>query len=328
MKSVLITGGSGSFGRAFVRAALADKVASRIGILSREEHAQADMAEEHGHDDRLRFFIGDVRDRDRLRRAFSGFEVVVHAAALKRIEVGFYNPTEMVLTNINGAINVIEAARCNGVKKVIALSSDKAWQPISPYGQSKALAETLFRHHSGGETRFAVTRYGNVWLSRGSVAPKWSEILRKTDTVPVTDPDATRFFMWMSEAVSLVMRTIKDMKGGDLVIPKLPAYRLGDLAEAMGARMKIVGMPEYEKKHEGMAEGNSSDKATRLSVKGLREILNASGLHCASQDGLYAPPRKSLASAQRPYGDWRGIDPLQANTGARRDDNCGSVRPS
>src|SRR6185295_10344941 len=156
-------------------------------------------------DRRLRFLVGDVRDRDRLRRAFHGVDIVIHAAALKRIEVGFYNPSEMVATNIDGAINVIEAAMDAGVKKVVALSSDKAWQPISPYGQSKALAETLFRNAYQGQTKFACTRYGNVWRSRGSVVPRWQEALKTSDTVTVTDPDATRFFMWMDEAVDLVL---------------------------------------------------------------------------------------------------------------------------
>ena len=200
MKSVLVTGGTGSFGRAFVRRLLQDNTVDRIAILSRGEHSQAAMRDEFGSD-RLRFFIGDVRDRDRLRRAFSGVDVVVHAAALKRIEVGRYNPTEMVQTNINGTVNVVEAALDADVKKVVYLSSDKAWQPISPYGQSKALAESIVLNAYQGSTRFAVTRYGNVWCSQGSVAPKWAAI---AGPVPVTDPDATRFFMRMDEAVGLL----------------------------------------------------------------------------------------------------------------------------
>ncbi len=167
MKSVLISGGTGSFGRAFTERLLGTGI-DRIAILSRGEHCQADMAERY-NDPRLRFFIGDVRDRDRLRRAFEGIECVVHAAALKRIEVGAYNPLEMVKTNIGGAENVVEAAMDAGVSKVVALSTDKAWQPVSPYGQSKALAESIFRNAYQGHTKFAVTRYGNVWGSSGSV---------------------------------------------------------------------------------------------------------------------------------------------------------------
>jgi FlaA1/EpsC-like NDP-sugar epimerase len=246
----------------------------RVIVLSRDEHKQAVMRDETV-DERLRFFLGDVRDRDRLRRAFDGVDIVVHAAALKRIEVGFYNPSEMVATNIGGAQNVIEAAMDARIKKVVALSTDKAYQPISPYGQSKALAETLFRNAYRSERgpTFAVTRYGNVWGSNGSVVPRWLGILQSSDTVPVTDPDCTRFFMKMKEAVDLVVNTIETMKGGELNIPTLPAYRLGDLAEAMGAKMKVTGLPEWEKKHEGMCDGNTSDVARRMSVAELRREL-------------------------------------------------------
>lgn len=232
------------------------------------------MATEFGNA-RIRYFIGDVRDRQRLRRAFDGIDVVVHAAALKRIEVGYYNPTEMVATNIGGAINVIEAAMDAGVEKCVLLSTDKAYQPISPYGQSKALAETLFRNAYQGHTCFAVTRYGNVWKSRGSVVPRWQALLRDSDTVPVTDPDATRFYMTMQEAIDLVLDTIETMAGGELNIPPhLPAYRLGDLAEAMDAKMKVIGMPEWEKRHEGLRDGQTSDVARRMTVAELREALN------------------------------------------------------
>lgn len=292
----LITGGTGSFGQAFTRRLLDTNQANRVAILSRGEHAQADMAERF-NDRRLRFLVGDVRDRARLRRAFDTVDVVIHAAALKRIEVGFYNPSEMVQTNIDGAINVIEAAMDAGVRKVVALSSDKAWQPISPYGQSKALAETLFRNAYQGQTKFAVTRYGNVWKSRGSVVPRWLEVLKTSDTVNVTDPEATRFYMTMDEAVDLVLDTVKTMRGGELNIPKLPAYRLADLAEAMGAKMNIIGMPEWEKRHEGMCDGNTSDKARRMSVSELREILNEGGLHRSGSHGIEAAAGQGAAAA-------------------------------
>lgn len=295
----LITGGTGSFGQAFTRRLLDTNQANRVAILSRGEHAQAEMADRLC-DRRVRFFVGDIRDRERLRRAFERVDIVIHAAALKRIEVGYYNPTEMVATNIGGAINVIEAAMDAGVRKVVALSSDKAWQPISPYGQSKALAETLFRNAYQGRTKFAATRYGNVWKSRGSVVPRWHEILKTSDTVPVTDPDATRFFMRMDEAIDLVLDTVKTMRGGELNIPTLPAYRLGDLAEAMGAKVKITGMPEWEKKHEGMCDGNTSDKARRMSVAELREALSgemADGLHHSGSNGQQAIARQGAAAA-------------------------------
>lgn len=204
--------------------------------------------------------------------------MVLHAAALKRIETGFYNPIEIAKTNIGGAVNVIEAAHDARVKKVVALSTDKAYQPVSPYGTSKAFAESLFI--SANNTRgnhgpiFAVCRYGNVFASTGSVVPTWKKMLLDgADTVPVTDPECTRFFMTMREAVDLVLKTAHDMTGGEIVIPELPAYRLGDLAEAMGAKMDIRGLPAYEKRHESMAEGNSSDKARRMTVDELRSVL-------------------------------------------------------
>lgn len=275
MSGILITGGTGSFGRAFARRML-EVGRQRICIYSRGEHTQAAMRKELGDPPSLRWFIGDVRERDRLRRAMEGCEIVVHAAALKRIEVGAYNPIEMVKTNVLGAMNVIEAAQDAGVERVVMLSTDKAWQPISPYGQSKALAESLFlqANYSRGTfgPRFAVTRYGNVWASAGSVLPTWQAMIAAgAQRVPVTDPDCTRFFMTMDQAVDLVQRTIDNMQGGELVIPEdLPAYRLGDLAEALGVGMTVTGLPQWEKKHEGMMDGLTSDQARKLSVDELR----------------------------------------------------------
>jgi FlaA1/EpsC-like NDP-sugar epimerase len=272
-QSILITGGSGSFGSAFVRHLLKEHSPKRVIVFSRDEHKQARMGEEI-QDSRLRLFIGDVRDRDRLRRAFEDVEIVVHAAALKRIEVGAYNPGEMVKTNILGAVNVIEASQDAGVHRVVALSTDKAYQPVSPYGQTKALAESLFlnANNTRGKTGpiFSVTRYGNVAGSAGSVIPKWRGM---NGVVPVTDPECTRFWMTMDEAVALVVRTIETMRGGELNIPELPAYRLADLAEAMRARMNVIGLPDYEKLHESMADGNSSNTARRMNVDELREAL-------------------------------------------------------
>lgn len=228
---------------------------------------------------RLRFFIGDVRDRDRLRRAMEGIDIVIHAAALKRIEVGHYNPIEMVKTNVDGAINVIEAAQDAGVKRVVALSSDKAFQPVSPYGFSKAMAESLFlaANNTSGWSgpRFAVCRYGNVWRSTGSVVPAWEALIAQGKTeVPVTDPDCTRFFMRMEQAVDIVLRATTDPDVHSIKIPKLPAFRLGDLAAAMGVKMKVTGLPAWEKMHEGMSADNTSDKAPRMSVTELMLELN------------------------------------------------------
>ena len=287
MKSILITGGSGAFGTAFARRLLGyPTFPERIAIFSRGEHRQAEMARELApldcndigqSTDRLRFFVGDVRDRHRLRRAMDGIDVVIHAAALKRIEVGHYNPLEIKKTNIDGAANVIDAAMDSGVKKVVALSTDKAFRPVSPYGTSKAFAESLFL--AANNTRgwngpiFAICRYGNIFGSTGSVVPTWRMILKTSNTVPVTDPECTRFYMTMDHAVDLVLATSETMKGGEIAIPVLPAYRLGDLAEAMGAKMRVTGLPAYEKLHESMDERSSSDKARRMSVAELREAL-------------------------------------------------------
>lgn len=277
VNSVLITGGAGFFGRAFARRVLSGG-AERVCVYSRGEHAQALMREEL-HDERLRFFIGDVRDVGRLRVAMEGVELVVHAAALKRIEVGHYDPMEMVKTNIGGTINVIDAAHAAGVRRCVLVSSDKAWQPISPYGQTKALAETLFLNannvYGWRGPRFAVCRYGNVAGSTGSVIPAWRRMLETGDAVPVSDPECTRFWMTIGEAVEFVALAAGDIYCEREVvrIPELPAFRLGDLAEAMGARMNVVGLPEWEKKHEGMRDGLTSDVARRMSVQELREAL-------------------------------------------------------
>lgn len=307
MNNVLVTGGTGSFGRAFIRRLLDGDEIERVVVFSRGEHAQADMAGSIG-DPRVRYFIGDVRDRARLRRAFDGVDTVVHAAALKRIEVGQYNPTEMVKTNVLGGMNVVEAAIDAGVDKVVMLSTDKAWQPISPYGQSKALAESIFLNAYSSLTRFAVTRYGNVWGSKGSVVPKWEDILRTAKAVPVTDPDATRFYMTMDEAVDLVLHTIETMKGGELNIPTLPAYRLGDLAEAMGAKMEVVGLPEWEKKHEGMCEGRTSDLAPRMTVAELRAKLHEDRLHRPGPHGVHPIAWEGSVASERAYRDWGSPD--------------------
>lgn len=281
--SVLITGGTGAFGTAFVKRLLKLPYTdwSRIGVYSRGEFRQFMMWQQFKDadpSDRLRFWIGDVRERDRLRRAMEGIKVVVHAAALKRIEVGHYNPIEMVRTNVDGSINVIEAAQDAGVKKVVFISSDKAYQPISPYGCSKALAESLFlaaNNTTGwGGPKFSVCRYGNVWNSTGSVIQIWRGLMADGHKeLPVTDPECTRFFMWIEEAVDLVLDTIRTMKGGELNIPKLPAYRLGDLADALGLKIRVVGLPQWEKRHESMGPDNSSANTRRMTMKELKSVL-------------------------------------------------------
>lgn len=273
--SVLITGGSGFLGRALTKHLLAGGI-RRVRIYSRGEFAQARMAAEF-QDDRLGFFIGDVRDQDRLERAMQGIECVVHAAALKRIEVGAYNPDEMVKTNVIGSMNVIEAARRARVGKIVFVSSDKAYQPVSPYGQSKALAESLFlavnRMNLG--PRVAVCRYGNVAGSTGSVIPLWRQQIAAGEPITIRGMDTTRFWMTIDQAVELVVRAIDSWE--EMLIPELPAYRLQDLAEAMGC---VDGYPRYytdpdswEKRHECMGPYNCSDGARKMTVEEIEEAL-------------------------------------------------------
>ena len=268
---IVITGGSGFLGRALTKFWRENHT---VCVYSRSESAQAAL-EPHPN---VRKFIGDVRDRDRLRRAFDGADAVIHAAALKRIEVGEYNPDEMVKTNVIGTMNVIEAAKDAGVERVVYTSTDKAWQPISPYGQSKALAESLIlaanntvRRYEG--PKFSVTRYGNVMGSTGSVIPVWRAAKAAGERGRITHPWATRFWMSIAEAVQCVERTLRCMQGGERIIPRLPSFRLGDLAEAMEIECDIIGLPAWEKAHEGMDDDNQSVHAPRLSVDEIRERL-------------------------------------------------------
>lgn len=286
MTSILITGGTGYFGRAFAQRLLEQSTCERICIYSRDEYKQHLMRQALHDDPRLRFFIGDVRDQSRLARAMSGCSVVLHAAALKRVEVGEYNPTEMVKTNVDGTMNVIEAAMDSAPdttfpghfrRRVVYLSTDKACYPVNTYGASKLMGEKLIlaaNNMDAGRTLFAVTRYGNVAGSTGSVVQTWRELQQTGVTeVQVTDPECTRFWMHIVDAVDLVMHTVENMKGGERNIPILPAYRLGDLAEAMGLRYNVVGMRPGEKLHEAMDEGATSDITRRMTVAELREEL-------------------------------------------------------
>lgn len=276
MPSVLITGGTGYFGKHFAREVLDRSLYDRVCIYSRDEWKQAQMRQAFENDPRLRWFIGDVRDLPRLSRAMRGCDLVIHAAALKRIETGVYNACEMIKTNIGGAMNVIDAATSSCVDRVVALSTDKAFEPVSPYGQTKALAESLFLNSNTSRgasgPRFSVVRYGNVAGSTGSVIPIWREILKTGNAVPVTDPNCTRFWMWAREAVELVLQAV-EMMPEEVLIPELPAYRLGDLAEAMGAKMEVRGLGSFEKPHESMRAGMSSNHARRMGIAELRGCL-------------------------------------------------------
>lgn len=292
MKSVLITGGSGFLGQHLARrlfeqphATFADSYRwDRICIYSRSEHVQARMRQDFNEqgDPRMRWFIGDVRDQERLERAMHGVDLVIHAAALKRIELGYYAPDEMVKTNLIGTMNVIDAAARAGVKRVLLVSSDKAYQPVSPYGQSKAIAESLVLAANNvypHGPRYAVVRYGNVWASAGSVVPTWRAAFDAGEPPQLTDPNCTRFYMTIEEACDLVLNTAETMQGGELAIPDLPAYRVGDLAQAFTENCgqdiawRITGLPRWEKLHESMDQERSSDRAPRMSVQDLRRAL-------------------------------------------------------
>jgi UDP-N-acetylglucosamine 4,6-dehydratase len=257
-QSILITGGTGSFGKAFVRRMLAKHRPRRLVVYSRDELKQFEMEQEL-HAEPMRYFIGDVRDGERLRRAMSGIDLVVHAAALKQVPAAEYNPMECIKTNVHGAQNVIDAAIDCGVHKVVALSTDKAANPINLYGASKLASDKLFVAANNlvgtRPTRFAVVRYGNVVGSRGSVVPYFKGLLDKgASELPITDPRMTRFWITLDQGVDFVLRSFERMVGGELFVPKIPSARVVDLAEAMapGLRQRIIGVRPGEKLHEVM----------------------------------------------------------------------------
>jgi UDP-N-acetylglucosamine 4,6-dehydratase len=268
-RSILVTGGTGSFGRTFVRRVLADHEPARVVILSRDELKQQEFAAELDHDRRVRFFIGDVRDPNRLWRAFDGIDVVVHAAAMKQVPAAEYNPFEAIKTNINGAQNVIDAALDRHVERVVALSTDKASSPINLYGATKLVSDKLFvagNAYAGSKpTKFAVVRYGNVVGSRGSVIPFFQQ-LAPTGVLPITDERMTRFWITLEQGVNFVISMLETMHGGELFVPRIPSMRVVDLAQAMApkARLEFVGIRPGEKVHEQM-----------ISVDDARRTLDA-----------------------------------------------------
>lgn len=258
MDSILVTGGAGSWGKVFARRVLDGALdVNRLVVYSRDEWKHSEMAEEFAHDPRLRFFIGDVRDPERLRLAMRGVDFVVHAAALKQVPAAEYNPMEVVKTNILGAQNVVTAAMDAGVRRVVALSTDKAVNPVNLYGATKLAAEKVFiaSNNLVGSlpTRFCVVRYGNVLGSRGSVIPYFAKLLANGPCeLPVTHPEMTRFWMTLDEAASLVLRALNTARGGEIFVPKLPSARIVDIAKALDpdAGLRFVGIRPGEKVHE------------------------------------------------------------------------------
>lgn len=258
--SILITGGTGTAGHAFVARALQDG-ASRVCVFSRDECKQAAMRQKF-QDSRLRFFLGDIRDRDRVRVALQGVDYVIHAAALKQVPAGEYNPSEFIKTNILGTENVLFSAAEVGVKKVLLLSSDKAAAPVTLYGSTKSVAEHLVRagqSYNPTGTKFAALRYGNVAGSRGSVIPVWRNLIRQgARTVPVTHPEMTRFFFLITDAVDFALWALKNMDGGELYVPRMASFRILDLVTAMRVRPEIIGIRGIEKVAEVMITSEES----------------------------------------------------------------------
>lgn len=263
-QTILITGGTGSFGKKYVKTLLDRYQPKKIIIFSRDELKQFEMQQEF-NDPCMRFFIGDVRDKERLTQAMSGVDYVIHAAALKHVPVAEYNPTECIRTNINGAENVIHAALANNVKKVIALSTDKAANPINLYGATKLASDKLFvaaNNMSGGhQTLFSVVRYGNVVGSRGSVVPFFAKLIKEgASELPVTHEEMTRFWITLQDGVDFVLKNFSRMLGGEIFVPKIPSMRIMDLAKAMAPKLtiKIIGIRPGEKLHEVMCPADDS----------------------------------------------------------------------
>lgn len=259
-KAILITGGTGSFGKAFTRYVLENYNPKKIIIYSRDEFKQYMMQNEFKeYKSKLRFFIGDVRDKERLMRAFEGVDYVVHAAAMKQVPACEYNPAEAIKTNIHGAQNVIDAALDKGVKKVVALSTDKAVNPVNLYGGTKLVSDKLFiaanAYAGDKDINFSIVRYGNVAGSRGSIIPLFHNIIKNGGTeLPITDYRMTRFWISLRQGVELVIKALEEAKGGETFISKIPSFKITDLAEAMlpGCKMPEIGIREGEKLHEIM----------------------------------------------------------------------------
>lgn len=319
-KRILITGGTGSFGNAFVAAALRQSPQiKRLAVYSRDEMKQYEMAQRYDTAlyPAVRFFIGDVRDADRLRWAMEGIDIVIHAAALKQVPAAEYNPFECIKTNILGAQNVVEAALATGVKVVVALSTDKAAAPINLYGATKLCSDKLFISANNikgrRDIRFSVVRYGNVMGSRGSVVPFFLE-RRKTGVLPITHPEMTRFSISLEEGVKMVLWAIDNAKGGEVFVPKIPSYRIMDVAAAIGpdCEHRIVGIRPGEKLHEEMI--TESDSYNTVDRGEYFAILPQGGRYsvasyCQEFGAVGVPKGVAYNSATNP--DFLSVDKLR-----------------
>ena len=314
-KKVLVTGGTGSFGKKFVDVMLKEYHPARVIIYSRDELKQHEMRMSgYDHPD-LRYFIGDVRDLPRLKRAFNGVDIVVHAAALKQVPACEYNPMEAIKTNILGSSNVVDAALDAGVKKVLALSTDKAVNPVNLYGATKLAAEKLLvqsNAYAGGmATRYSCVRYGNVVGSRGSVVPLFIK-QRETGVVTLTDERMTRFWISLDQGVQFVIRCIEEMQGGEVFVPKIPSMKMVDLAAviAPAAEIKIIGIRPGEKLHEVLI---SEDEArTTVELADMYVVQPAAALwfgHSWSEQGKALPDGYHYASDNNP--EWLSVTEIQ-----------------
>jgi len=268
--SVLITGGTGSLGKSLISYLLKETSVRRIAVFSRDELKQHNLRLEFQDNPRLRWFIGDIRDLDRLKRAFNGVDFVIHAAALKQVDTGEYNPMEFIKTNVLGSQNVIDAAIETGVKRVVALSTDKASSPINLYGATKLTADKLFvaanNYSYSYGTTFSVVRYGNVMGSRGSVIPFFREVAAQGKPLPITDLRMTRFWISIESAIKFVIDSLEMMTGGELYVPRIPSMKIVDLANAVapGTKLEEIGMRPGEKLHEEMISADDSRRTIVL----------------------------------------------------------------
>lgn len=331
-KSILITGGTGSFGKAFARFLLESTDVERLVIFSRDELKQFEMQSSPffaKHADRLRFFIGDVRDVERLRHAFNSIDLVVHAAALKQVVAAEYNPIEAVKTNVIGAQNVVEAALYCQVPRVIALSTDKAAGPVNLYGATKLCSDKLFiaanNFVGGGSSRFSVVRYGNVFGSRGSVVPYFLDNRQSWDAFPVTDERMTRFSLTLREGIEFVWKCHAQMRGGEIFVPRLPSYKVVDLCQAIDAEksLRFIGVRPGEKLHELMI--TSADLASTYDWPGGYAILPAEGvINKWVRRDLDAAGYQKASTLKDEYCSgtndrWLGVDELRGLVDAYRD---------
>ncbi|WP_035043252.1 UDP-N-acetylglucosamine 4,6-dehydratase (inverting) [Desulfovibrio sp. X2] len=320
-KSVLITGGTGSFGKKCVEVILRDHSPKRLIVFSRDELKQFEMAQRFSDTDHpcMRYFIGDVRDKERLYRAFRGVDYVIHAAAMKQVPTAEYNPTECIRTNISGAENIINVAADVGVSRVVALSTDKAVNPINLYGATKLCSDKLFvaaNAYTGSQTIFSVVRYGNVMGSRGSVIPFF--IKKRTEgEIPVTDPRMTRFWITLEEGVELVLRAFELSGGGEIFVPKIPSMNIMDLAAAIapGVPTKVVGIRPGEKLHEMMITSedsrNTMDVGDYYIIKPDSLVLKYKG----TLDGIPVP--ENFAYSSDTNSSWLSVDELRATLKAQ-----------